>query len=425
MRCADRLGLVEVGAVAVVDRERARSPARGRPSRRGSPSRGRRRPRPDRRRGRARSSGPLDLPAADPRVAHGLGDLDRLDGRGRPSSSARRSRRRRASGSRASSAATPSAALRVGTTAHGPIGHRGDLARGQHDVRVVRQDEDLVGRQRRRSPRAARRCSGCATGRRGRSDGELVRQSGTARRPVEPVAGGDGDDAERQAAPPASPAPSADSPRPRPDRGRRRRRRATRTPRRVLAHVAGLVVEVLDADPAQRAERQPVADDEVGPLVVDVDLERPRVAGDEHRLADRLEVDPDRVDVERPPAPAPGAGTSSRSRTPRRRGRRASTASGRLGPRLACPGRRCLPDAGGAGRPGTAGTAPGRRSRRPRPRAGSAAARRPGDRRLGRVDRRREDRLDVVRLLRPLEAAAADSRMTVRIVPSTGLATAP
>ena len=48
-------------------------------------------------------------------------------------------------------------------------------------------------------------------------------------------------------------------------------------------------------------ERQAVADDQVGPLVVDVDLQRPGVAGDEDGLADRLEVVADRVDVERAP----------------------------------------------------------------------------------------------------------------------------
>ena len=52
-------------------------------------------------------------------------------------------------------------------------------------------------------------------------------------------------------------------------------------------------------------------------------------------------------------------------------------------------------------------------------------ARRPGDRLLGRLQRRAEDDLDVVVALRGLDRAAADSRMTVRIVPSTGLATAP
>ena len=70
--------------------------------------------------------------------------------------------------------------------------------------------------------------------------------------------------------------------------------------RPALADVARLVVEVLDADPAQGAEAQAVADDEVRSLVVDMDLERPGVARDEHRLADRLEVVADGVDVERP-----------------------------------------------------------------------------------------------------------------------------
>ena len=42
----------------------------------------------------------------------------------------------------------------------------------------------------------------------------------------------------------------------------------------------------------------PYADDQVRSLVVDVDLERPAVAGHEDRLADRLEVVADGVDVE-------------------------------------------------------------------------------------------------------------------------------
>jgi hypothetical protein len=67
---------------------------------------------------------------------------------------------------------------------------------------------------------------------------------------------------------------------------------------RASLDVAGLVVEVLDADLAHAAQPQAVADDLVGPLVVDVDLQRPGVAGDEDALPDRLEVVPDRVDVE-------------------------------------------------------------------------------------------------------------------------------
>ena len=46
------------------------------------------------------------------------------------------------------------------------------------------------------------------------------------------------------------------------------------------------------------AEAQAVGDDQVRALVVDVDLHRPRVAGDEDGLADRLEVVADSVDVE-------------------------------------------------------------------------------------------------------------------------------
>ena len=65
-----------------------------------------------------------------------------------------------------------------------------------------------------------------------------------------------------------------------------------------LPDVASLVVEVLDADPAQAADPEAVADHLVGALVVDVDLQRPRVAGDENGLADRLEMVADRVDVE-------------------------------------------------------------------------------------------------------------------------------
>ncbi len=50
---------------------------------------------------------------------------------------------------------------------------------------------------------------------------------------------------------------------------------------RALADVARLAVEVLDADPAERPQAQAVADDHVRPLVVDVDLDRLGVAGDE------------------------------------------------------------------------------------------------------------------------------------------------
>ena len=166
--------------------------------------------------------------------------------------------------------------------------------------------------------------------------------------------------------------------------------RVSRTSRAWLSRFSTLIRL---SDPS----RQAVADDQVRPLVVDVDLERPAVAGHEHRLADRLEVVADGVDVERRVDRPPGAGTSSRSRTPRRRARRASMASGRRRrgrrdrPRPAS-GRR-----GGAAPPGTAGTGPGRPSRRRRPRAGSpagSASARPTSRRASRVAA--EDGLDVV-----------------------------
>ena len=171
-----------------------------------------------------------------------------------------------------------------------------------------------------------------------------------------------------------------------------------------LADVARLVVEVLDADPAQVAEAQAVADDQVGPLVVDVDLERPRVAGDEDGLADRLEVVADRVDVERLVPGGPGAGTSSRSRTPRRRGRRACSASGRrrrCGRRAAPAGvsirqveERALEEAieALAARVDDAGLAQDRQQ-----------ARGPRDGLLGRLDGRGEDDLDVVVVLGGLD----------------------
>ena len=48
-------------------------------------------------------------------------------------------------GSSSNRAATPSAQLRVGTTLDRALGHRRDLARRQHDVGVVGQDQQLVG----------------------------------------------------------------------------------------------------------------------------------------------------------------------------------------------------------------------------------------------------------------------------------------
>ena len=110
---------------------------------------------------------------------------------------------------------------------------------------------------------------------------------------------------------------------------RRRWRRAGELGGPRLADVLRLVVEVLDGDPAHVAERQPVADDEVRALVVDVDLERPRRR--RRPAPTRRSTRGGRGSRRRRAARGRrlGAGTSSRSRSPRRRGRRACSASGR------------------------------------------------------------------------------------------------
>ena len=122
-----------------------------------------------------------------------------------------------------------------------------------------------------------------------------------------------------------------------------------------------------------------------------------RVAGDEHRLADRLEVVADGVDVERLAGPSAGAGTSSRSRSPRRRGRRASTASAPAAAR-----RRARRRAGAS--PTRWSSAPWNSRYRPWPPESTTPAsrrigsrrRRPRDRLLGGLDGRGQDGLDVV-----------------------------
>ncbi len=58
----------------------------------------------------------------------------------------------------------------------------------------------------------------------------------------------------------------------------------------LLADLVRLSVQVLDGDAGQRAERQAQGDHPVRPIVVDVDLDRARVAGDEHRLTEPLEL---------------------------------------------------------------------------------------------------------------------------------------
>ena len=116
----ERLGAGEVAAVAVVDRDEL-EPGRERLDRVEDGRRpGRRGPRRARRRGRARSSGPASPSCPlDRRVADRLGHRQRLDRRGRRRSSPSRSSAASLSGSSARSAAKPSAALRVATTATG------------------------------------------------------------------------------------------------------------------------------------------------------------------------------------------------------------------------------------------------------------------------------------------------------------------
>ena len=92
-------------------------------------------------------------------------------------------------GSSASSAANPSAALRVGTTETGRSRHLRDLASGEDDVRVVGQEQDLA---RRDGPDRLEQLAGARVGRLpalddGR-DAEVAEDRGQA------VARGDGDD---------------------------------------------------------------------------------------------------------------------------------------------------------------------------------------------------------------------------------------
>ena len=151
-----------------------------------------------------------------------------------------------------------------------PVGHRGDLARGEDDVRVVGQERGPRARvDGARSPRAARRCSGWPTGRPGRRPRPRSRWKIAAR---------------------PSPAATATTPRaggrPRARRSRRRSRRVGRTVPPVGASPVNAAARVSRTSRAwlsrfstlirlSAPSAQPVADDQVRPLVVDVDLERP------------------------------------------------------------------------------------------------------------------------------------------------------
>ena len=219
-------------------------------------------------------------------------------------------------GSSARSAATPSAALRVGMTWTGRSASCADLSRGHDDVRVVGQDEDLVageGQDRLEELPGAR--VGRLPAADDRRDTERLEDRGEAvaarhgydrdrdARPRTRAAAGPHDhgglsvvaiarEAGGRLGPAGSPALRRDSgevvvpaamdgagPRREPCHGG-----GTATAR---LHVARLPVEVLDADPAQGPEREAVPDDLVRALVVDVHLDGPRVACDEDGLADR------------------------------------------------------------------------------------------------------------------------------------------
>ena len=237
-------------------------------------------------------------------------------------------------GSSASRAAKPSAALRVGTTATVRSRHRRDLARGEDHVRVVGQEQDLAGvdaLDRLEQLTGARVRALAAL--HDRRDAEVVEDRREA------LAGDDRDDPERQRR-----ARGARRPRAVPVRMDGPARVGGELGRPGLAHVAGLVVEVLDADLAQGALGQPEPDDVVGPLVVDVDLERTGVARDEHGFADRTRGSRGSRPRRAAGRGRPGGGTSSRSRTPRPHAATRVDGAGptRAGARAAVAGR--LPD---------------------------------------------------------------------------------
>ena len=152
--------------------------------------------------------------------------------------------------------------------------------------------------------------------------------------------------------------------------------------------------------------------------------------GDQHGVADRLEVRLDRGDVERRGRGAARTqvdrlvavgglvgGPVAACGVPVRRGR----ARGAAAPPARPPRPRAPARAPPRARPGTGGTGPGRRSRRRGPRAGSAGATGSWRRRARRRPPSRRARpRGRCRARRSTTAAAAASRMTVRIVPSTG-----
>ena len=260
---------------------------------------------------------PLDLATADRGVAHRLGHDKRLD---RPGRLGHRGGVRGAVelGVEREERSEALGGVPRRDDRHRPIGHRDDLARGQDDVRVVRQDDDLpcIDRVDRLEQLTRARVRGLPTLDHG-CDPELPEDG------RQPVAGRDRHDAKCRRGHGGGGRGSSI--------GQRRGLGFGGHPGERfgpgLADVAGLVVQVLDADAAQRPDRQPVTDHRIRSLVVDMHLERSTVAGHEHGLTDRSRGGrgsrPRRATRSR----LAGAGTSSRSQTPRRRERPAWTPS--------------------------------------------------------------------------------------------------
>ena len=273
------------------------------------------------------------------------------------------------------------------TTRTSFVGELGRLLGGEDDVRVVRQHED-------RAARRARSIAATSSA----ADGFIdcppsticvaPELSNSARLPA-----------------PATTATTSLS----------ARRRVGHGVQEALLALLGLLVHVRDLDLLERADGGPERERRAGIVRVHVHLQRGRVADDEQRVAERLELSP--------------AAPRGRARRPRRRRPCSSgTATAPGGPR-----RRSAPP-----RPAPPGSA--RPRARPRCRARSRAGRRRPRRRRPRCAGRRAApacaRPRRRRAARPPRAARAPSpsacasassaisRMTVSIVPSTGFVTA-
>ena len=187
-----------------------------------------------------------------------------------------RSRRRRAAPSKATIAASPAGIESAATTCDGPVGVRGRVLGGEEDVRVVREHDRLVAR---RATATAREQVG---GRRvhrlaALDDADRAVRGEALEQPPVAVARDDGDDARRRAL-----------------RGAGRARRASSRSSRCVR----LLVHVRDLDAVDRPARDAERERAPGIVGVDVHLERARVADDEQRVAELLELVLERVAVE-------------------------------------------------------------------------------------------------------------------------------